>query len=78
MSIADLEYRVAKLEAKAGDFLIFTTPHKLDRHASIRVRDELRRLIPPDVRALVLDEGADIRLMTADELRVRLGESEAA
>lgn len=67
----DLTYRIAKLEAKPGDVLVFTTKKPITMEAATRIRADITRLIP-HLRVLICDGGAEVSLLTAAELRERL------
>jgi hypothetical protein len=42
-----------------------------------RIREYIKGILP-DIRVLIADGGTEVELMTAGELRARLGESEQA
>lgn len=73
----DLEYRIAKLEVKPGDVIVFKTDRVLSLDQINHVRECIKRVLP-GIQALILDKGAEISLITGDELRKRLGERESA
>ena len=75
MSETALSYALAKLEPKPGDVIVVKTDKVLTRDQAAHIRATITHALPL-VRALVADGGVEITLMTADELRQRLGEIE--
>lgn len=71
MSTADIDYRIAKLETKPGDILVFTTPRMLSAEMADHLRKYVARVLP-DIQVLVVGGGADVSLLTREELAGRL------
>ena len=76
MSI-DLDFTIAKLELKPGDIVVLKFPQRLSHEQMMHVR-EYWKTICPSVKALILESGAEITLLTKAELERQLGEEEPA
>jgi serine phosphatase RsbU (regulator of sigma subunit) len=70
----DLEYRIAKLTLQPGDVIVFKTDKMLTAETAHRIRESIKEIVP-HVRALVLDGGAEIEIMTSRQLREKLDET---
>lgn len=66
----DVEYRVAKLSLGPGDLLVVKTEKPLTREAAERIREVLKQYLP-NQKALVLEPGIDLAVLTADEIARR-------
>ncbi len=67
----DLEYRIARLQLKQGDILVFKFNRTLEAGENSIIRDSLMHLIPDGVRILVIDDQVDLSVLTADEIATR-------
>lgn len=66
----DLQFKIARLELRPGDILVVRAPMRLPSETVARLRDMVRQAAP-NVRAMVLDAGLDLSVLTAAEIAER-------
>lgn len=73
--IDDLEFRIAKLEMKPGDVLVAKFDCKLGPDARNIVTGIIDDVVPKGTRYLILERGADLSVLTFDEIHSRIIET---
>jgi hypothetical protein len=66
-----VELHIAKLELKPGDILVLRLDHKLSDETCNWLRDNMRRVLPEGVKAMVLDKDADLSVVRAEDAKGR-------
>ncbi len=66
MDMTAIQISVAKLEAKAGDTLMFTSDRQMTGEQLLAFRDQIDALIPPGVKAMLLSGGLNLEVISAD------------
>jgi hypothetical protein len=74
----DLEFRIAKLEVKPGDVLVVKVDDHITRDRALIIQHKLQTRLPKGVKALVLDKGIDLSVLTFDEIQERARRTDAA
>ncbi len=64
------EFDIAKLTLAAGDVLVVRT-RPVPRETAQRIQDYIRRLVPQDVRVLVIDNETELSVLTRAEIAAR-------
>jgi hypothetical protein len=68
--LSDLEFKVGRLDLKPGDLLVAKFKERLPQTAIGRIRESFNAVIP-GVKVLVLENGADLAILTAAEIEAR-------
>lgn len=69
-AIDDIEFKIARLDLRPGDILVFKCKERLPSEAVARMRYDVGKYLGGH-RALVLDGGLDIAVLTAAEIESR-------
>lgn len=73
----DISFTISKLDLKPGDIVIIRCRQRLTQDGVNRLRETMK-LAMPDQKALVLEDGMEIAVLTKADLERKLAESEAA
>lgn len=74
----NLEFRIAKLEVKAGDMLVVKCDGYLSLEMSKKLKQQFKDRLPEGVQVLILDKGLDLAVLTFDEIQRRATLADAA
>lgn len=66
MDMTAIQISVAKLEAKVGDTLMFTSDRQMTGAQLLAFRDQIDALVPPGVKAMLLSGGLNLEVISAD------------
>ncbi len=68
--LAEIEFRIARLELRPGDILVVKSRQRLSKIQVDRLADYLKPILEGR-RCLVLDSGLDLAVLTAAEIEAR-------
>lgn len=66
--------KIKILQVQPGDIVVFQHPGILSGIAHENIRAILREILPDNVQILILEEGADIKLLRPEPITVELAE----
>ena len=70
--MADIpEFAIAKLKLEPGDVLVLKFPKPLSREQMQNIRETFR-INFPNVKAMILDSGADLSVLTVEDIEKRM------
>lgn len=72
----DIEFKIARLELRAGDILVLKIKNSPPREALRKWSDHIERI--SGHRCFVLENGADLDVLTAEEVERRLSDDATA
>jgi hypothetical protein len=68
--IDDIKFKIARLDLRPGDILVVKCSDLLTREATVHLHEVIQRIIPGQ-KALILEHGMDLAILTAAEIAER-------
>lgn len=69
-AIDDIEFKIARLDLRPGDILVVKCQDRLQRDTVLHMQEVIKRACPSH-RALILERGMDLAILTAAEIEAR-------